>query len=819
MTIIGFILSDYLYEMRVYLLLPILLLSTSVVAQISITFQVNMSYQIQSGKFNPSSDYVDVAGTFNDWGGTQQQLSDDDNDDIWEITVSNFTANQNIEFKFRINSQWDGTEEFPGGGANRTHTVGTADETLSFWYNDEEPPTGPAKAGVYASNTAIFSGGTVEFQGDTEGLVETYSWTFEGGEPATSTQPSVNVTYSTPGTYDVKLVVSNSFSADSVLLEDYITVSEQSTDDLDWWNDAVFYEIFVRSFYDSDGDGIGDFQGIIEKLDYLNDGDPTTSDDLGITGIWLMPIHESPSYHGYDVLDYRSVNPDYGTMDDFKEFLSAAHDRGIKVIIDLVLNHTSIDIEWFEASASSPDNPYRNWYRWEDSNPGYSGPWGQTVWHNRGSSYYYGLFWGGMPDLNYEEPAVKEEVFDITRFWLEDIGIDGFRLDAVKYIYEDGNKLEDLSTTHQFWNEFTTVVKTSNPNAFSVGEAWTSTSKVVPYVMDDRLDFCFDFDLSSAMFNAINSRNVSSLRSQINHMISSYPYYQFGTFSTNHDQNRLMSELSSNESAVKLMAGMYLTLPGIPFLYYGEEIGMTGVKPDEDIRRPMSWSAESHAGFSTRSPWHDLASNYETYNVDDQQKDAASIFNWYRRLVHIRNNEVALRKGSFTDLDPNNSTILAFLRTYEEEKVVVLINASNSATTFDLSLDQFSNFDFEEPSLVDQLSGYVVAVSASDQTVEVALGARQTRILKVQNKPNSTSRFQNDFKVLPNPAYDFIKIESLDAEQLNYEILDQSGRKVGHGVVGSGNMINVSGLKPGLHLFRFESASGSVITKKILIER
>ena len=211
-----------------------------------------------------------------------------------------------------------------------------------------------------------------------------------------------------------------------------IDISSISTDP--WWDDAVFYEIFVRSFYDSDGDGIGDLRGIIEKLDYLNDGNPNTTNDLGVTGLWLMPIFPSPSYHGYDVTDYRDINPDYGTMADFRALVEAAHARGIKVIIDFVGNHTSDQHPWFQSSAANTAK--RDWYLWNTFKPDYRGPWGQEVWHERNNNYYYGIFWGGMPDLNYNTPAVTNEIKDIVRYWYNDIGVDGFRIDAVKHWIE-----------------------------------------------------------------------------------------------------------------------------------------------------------------------------------------------------------------------------------------------------------------------------------------------------------------------------------------------------------------------------------------------
>jgi glycosidase len=207
-----------------------------------------------------------------------------------------------------------------------------------------------------------------------------------------------------------------------------------------WWNDTVFYEVFLRSFYDSNGDGIGDINGLIEKLDYLNDGDPKTKTDLGITGIWLMPIFPSPSYHGYDVKDYYEINPDYGTMEDFNRLLEEAHLRGIRIVIDFVINHTSTEHPWFIEARKGEDSLYRNLYIWSEQKPDYLGPWGQPVWHaNYDQTYYYGVFWSGMPDLNFENQEVTNEINRIAAFWLEDIGVDGFRVDGARHLIEDGD--------------------------------------------------------------------------------------------------------------------------------------------------------------------------------------------------------------------------------------------------------------------------------------------------------------------------------------------------------------------------------------------
>jgi alpha-amylase len=468
-------------------------------------------------------------------------------------------------------------------------------------------------------------------------------------------------------------------SCESNSSSDYIySESPQIQGETFWWNNAVFYEIFVRSFYDSDGDGIGDIQGIIEKLDYLNDGDPNTSTDLGITGIWLMPICESPSYHGYDVTDYREVNEDYGSEEDFQELMNQCHSRGIKVIVDYVMNHSSDQNPWFIASANQ-DPQYENWYLWRGNDPGYTQPWGGTshVWHQHSNgSYYYGVFWGGMPDLNYTNQNVKNEMFDIATYWLDYMQADGFRCDAVKYMIENDSQLENTSGTYDFWQDFHEHYKSVNPEALAVGEAWDATDVVLNYV-DGKFDFCFEFDLASSIIYAVNNSSPYQIINKMAQIRDIYPYHQYGTFLTNHDQNRIIHELGYSIDKNKLAAAVYLTLPGIPYLYYGEEIGMYGVKPDPDIRRPMQWDSGPNAGFSTSNPWHNINSNYTVYNVEDQQEDENSLWSLYRDLIKIRSENDALTKGTYQAIDSSSGSAYSFLRQYGEEVITVIVNFSS----------------------------------------------------------------------------------------------------------------------------------------------
>jgi alpha-amylase len=457
----------------------------------------------------------------------------------------------------------------------------------------------------------------------------------------------------------------------------------QGTDDYPWWNDSVFYEIFVRSFADSNGDGIGDFNGLTAKLDYLNDGDPNTTTDLGITGLWLMPINPSPSYHGYDVSDYYAVNPEYGTMDDFKRLVAEAHKRGIRVTIDWVLNHTSSRNDWFIQS-QDPASPFRNWYVWQTERPTTPG------WiPGSGSAYYYAFFSPAMPDLNYTNPKVVAEMKKVVRFWLKDVGIDGFRLDAAKYIIEDGATIENTPETHAFYRDLRKFYKGVNPQAMTVGEVWDDSETVATYLNGDELDLAFDFDLAKNLVFSAGTHAPKYATDVLVRDLSIFRPGQFATFLTNHDQDRSMSVLNDDVEAAKTAATLLLTSPGVPFLYYGEEIGMLGKKPDENIRLPMQWNSEINTGFTTGTPWRTPGSDYPTKNVDIQNVDPNSLLSLYRSLIHIRSNHAALRVGDFYLINTGNKSVYASLRASREETVLVIVNfSSQPVSDYGLNLEQ-----------------------------------------------------------------------------------------------------------------------------------
>ncbi len=470
-----------------------------------------------------------------------------------------------------------------------------------------------------------------------------------------------------------------------------------------WWNDRVFYEVFIRSFQDSDGDGIGDIQGLIDRLDYLNDGDPQSSDDLGITGLWLMPPAQAHSYHGYDVIDYYAIESDYGNIEDMRRLIAAANQRGIAVIIDMVVNHSSSRHPWFVAS-SLREQPYEAWYIWKDDDPGYQGPWGAPAWHRAGGRYYYGVFRDGMPDFNYFNPAVTQEMYDVATFWLQDIGVDGFRLDAIKHIIEVGEQQENRPEGRQWLSGYEAHLESVKPNSFTVGEIFNGPAFVVSrYVAEKAIDVGFDFNLADEMISAAQRGSNREIGRAHRTAMRDYPSNQFATFLTNHDQDRLANRLLDDTGRNKVAASLLLTGPGVPFLYYGEEIGMTGTKPDERLRTPMHWDDSRFAGFTVgEAVWEPLQDeeNVVKANVANQASDPDSLLCHYRRLIHLRNSNSALRHGGLTAVDSSTRGIYAFLRHDAEQSLLVIINLDVvPAAGFTLAVEE-SNLDLSAPVLI-----------------------------------------------------------------------------------------------------------------------
>lgn len=457
----------------------------------------------------------------------------------------------------------------------------------------------------------------------------------------------------------------------------------------------TFYEVFVYSFYDSDGNGIGDLQGLIDKLDYINDGDPATDTDLGCNGIWLMPIMPSSTYHKYDVTNYEEIDPSYGTLDDFKTLITECHKRGINVIIDLVMNHTSSHHKWFrEASqylkslpeGAEPDAsecPYVDYYNFaKEQNGGYCELEG-TDW------YYEAQFWSEMPDLNWDNDAIKAEFEQITKFWL-DQGIDGFRLDAVKEFYT-GNNEKNIEILR--W--FNDMVKSQKEDAYIVGEAWTD-STTYPQYYESGIDSLFDFAFSNK--DGIIAKTVNGINKatsygknlvKMQELIRSYSDTAIDApFYTNHDMARGAGYYSGDNSAAqtKIAEAMNLLMTGNAFLYYGEELGMKGAGKDENKRAPMYWSLDENATGMCDGPKDMEPIKMKYDSLEEQEKDGNSIYNYVKQVIALRNQYPAIARGEVAfDEGISDTNICVIQKTYEDEKLTIVFNISAESQTVDLT--------------------------------------------------------------------------------------------------------------------------------------
>lgn len=482
------------------------------------------------------------------------------------------------------------------------------------------------------------------------------------------------------------------------------------------WDSKVTYEIFIQSFADSNGDGIGDFNGATSKLDYLQ--------DLGIEAVWLMPIMESPSYHKYDVTNYKSVHPDYGTEEEFKTFVTEAHKRGIYIIIDFIINHTSNKHPWFLESRKGIDNPYRDYYNWELENDikneiskreiSHDSD-NVTQWHKSegNEALYYGFFYGGMPDLNYDHPKVLEEITEAARYWLEGMNVDGFRLDAAKHIFRE-HRIQD---NHTFWKKFRSNMVAIKPDVYLVGEVWADAKTAAPY--SEGLPVLFNFDLAFSILESVNNGTISTafisghghettdnqsfigtLLENKKTFIKTNPNFTDGVFLSNHDQNRVMTVLGNDIQKAKLAAAIYLTLPGQPYIYYGEEIGMKGKKPDELIREPFLWDMESKD--DNRTTW--VKSKYtfdSTVNPLSQQLvDESSLVNFYKKLISIRKSISALSSGVLAITDIDDKEILSYYRLNGNDSILVIHNLSNTENKIErtASINEFDQIEFVSSS-------------------------------------------------------------------------------------------------------------------------
>jgi maltose alpha-D-glucosyltransferase/alpha-amylase len=499
-----------------------------------------------------------------------------------------------------------------------------------------------------------------------------------------------------------------------------------------WYKDAIIYQVHVRTFSDSNGDGIGDFQGLAQRLDYVQ--------ELGVTAIWLMPFYPSPLRDdGYDISDYRSVHPSYGTLEDFKTFLSVAHDRGIRVVIEMVANHTSDQHPWFLESRASQDNPRRDWYVWSDTDTRYSGTriifldteMSNWAWDPISKSYYWHRFFSHQPDLNYDNPAVREEMWNVMKFWLE-LGVDGFRLDAVPYLIErEGTSCENLPETHDVIRELRKKVDDQFPGAMLLAEANQWPADLRPYFGNgDEFHMAFHFPLMPRMFMGLRLED----RKPITEILQQTPEIpascQWCLFLRNHDEltlemvtdierdymydiyasdktmrlnlgirRRLAPLLDNDRRRIELMNGMLLSLPGTPIIYYGDEIGMGDnvyLGDRNGVRTPMQWSGGWNGGFSAADPESLYSSpilnpvyGYQAVNVLSQKRSQHSLLSWMKHIIQVRRSSSVFGSGSIEFLYPANHRVLAYVRQLGKETVLVVNNLSSAAQAVELDLRRY----------------------------------------------------------------------------------------------------------------------------------
>jgi maltose alpha-D-glucosyltransferase/alpha-amylase len=515
---------------------------------------------------------------------------------------------------------------------------------------------------------------------------------------------------------------------------DQLVSLEESRDPL-WYKRAVLYEVLIRGFADSNGDGTGDIRGLISKLDYLQ--------WLGIDCIWLLPIYESPLRDGgYDISDFLKVLPEFGDLGDFVQLVEEAHKRGMRVIADLVMNHSSDQHPWFQASRSDPTGPYGDYYVWSDTDEPYADARiifvdtekSNWSWDPVRQQYYWHRFFSHQPDLNYENPAVQSEMIDVCKFWL-DLGIDGFRLDAVPYLYvREGTNGENLPQTHDFLKRLRKEVDELYPDRVLLCEANQWPQDVVEYFGDpelgDECQMAFHFPLMPRLFMAVRRES----RYPISEILANTPAIprncQWGIFLRNHDEltlemvtdderdymyaeyakdprmksnigiaRRLAPLLENSRDQIELFTGLLLSLPGSPVLYYGDEIGMGDniyLGDRDGVRTPMQWNADRNAGFSIADPQAlylplllDPVYGYQALNVEAQMRSSSSLLHWTRKVLAIRKQHPVFGMGTYDELGASNPSVLAFVREFGDDVVLCVNNLSRFPQPVELDLSRF----------------------------------------------------------------------------------------------------------------------------------
>ena len=505
-------------------------------------------------------------------------------------------------------------------------------------------------------------------------LVTAFGCQKQAAEPPAPTEaPTVAPT-------EAPAVVNGEFVITDPLLETDYKVTD---------NNRVFYEIFVGSFADSDGDGIGDLRGIINKFDYLNDGDPNSGRSLGVEGIWLTPIFKSPSYHKYDVTDYYTIDPKFGSQKDLDDLVALCHSRGVKIILDMVINHTAKDCKWFKAfteahKKNDTSDPYYDFYTYYKK--GEKAPAGRAFAALSGTDVYYECnFYDGMPELNFDNPAVREEVLKISRYYL-DRKIDGFRYDAAKYVYYGDHK-----SSVAYWEEYLNTLRAEYPGLYTVAEVWDGDGVISLYYPATN---CFNFTVSQVeglIAETAKQGNAGEYAKYVEKFIASIgntnPDAMYLPFLTNHDMDRIAGALTVASGNMQMAANLLILGPGSPFLYYGEELGMRGSRgganTDANRRLAMLWGDGNPVKDPTGTTYG--ADKQIKDTVKEQKADEYSLYTYYKKLIMIRKANPAIARGEYKAVSIEGTKVGGFTSTLDGTSVLVLHNPSRGPQTFDLS--------------------------------------------------------------------------------------------------------------------------------------
>lgn len=727
---------------------------------VSVTFRVDMAYQVEKGRFDPERGFVDIAGTFNGWGANPVRLEQADTNHVYSVTLGGFTPFTDIAFKFRIDGAWDGREEFPGGGPNRTYVILEDFNLVWEWYNDEIPETGPPMARFSATGTAVPGSGTVMFQNKTGGAVSQWQWIFEGGSPSSSDVKEPEVSYNQPGSWDVTLIASHEDQSDTLTLENFIRVQDTGeTDPHPWAYNLGMYEVNIRQYTSE-----GTFSAFQEHLDRL--------EQMGVGILWLMPIHPIGEKNRlgtlgsyYSVKDYRDVNPEFGTLDDFRALVEEIHDRGMYVLLDWVPNHTAWDHPLTE---SHPE-----WYVTDDDGNFTMPP---------------GTNWSDVIQLDHSRQGLRQYMLEAMKYWVEEFDVDGFRVDAAGFVPDD------------FHREMNEGLRAIRPDIFLLAEDHGPKWYYLGY------DMSFGWELYGFGHGVLKriSDGVNDADDLHQYVVSRYDRYPGDAyrmyFTSNHDENSwhgTTTELFGNAS--ELFTVLTATIPGMPLIYSGQEAGL-------DKRLAFF--------YKDQIPWRDHRKKDIYTNLLQLKRNNPALWNGAAggRLHRVTTS--------------HNSNVYAFVRSQGDDSVFILMNLTDQEVPFTLDPSSYT-FDYtgiyrcvfsedirsvpEKASLtlppwgyrVLEKTGEITGSETQEQPFSFALHA---------NYPNPFNSFTNIIYEITEPAYVELTVYDVIGRQL--ATLVNSNREKGiHRIVFDG-----SDLGSGIYILRLQAGNSAITSSMMLLK-